>query len=61
MGAQANSVPAPAGSKRLMPERGMCWGCGKYYTTEYGVLPRHGLTKPKPKADCAGQLGLSDV
>jgi hypothetical protein len=61
MGVQANSVPARPESHWLMLERGLCQSCGKYYTTEYGVLPRHGHTEPKPKADCAGQLSLTDV
>jgi hypothetical protein len=35
--------------------------CFKYYTTERGILPTHGYTKPKPEPECAGQLAMTDV
>ena len=42
-------------------ERGRCPVCFKYYTTERGILPTHGYTKPKPEPECAGQLAMTDV
>lgn len=61
MGIKANRVPASAGSKRLTDERGLCPLCDRYYTTDRGLLPAHGYTKPKPKSDCAGQLAMIEL
>jgi len=61
MGEKAADVPASLWSNRTWDERGRCPVCFKYYTTVRGILPRHGYTKPEPKAECAGQLAMTDV
>jgi len=61
MGIEANRVPAPAGSKRLTVERGLCPLCDRYYTTDRGILPAHSYTKPTPKLECAGQLAMIEL
>lgn len=55
---KANSVPAKETSHKILEERGLCSRCGRYYTTENGRLPTHGLTEPKPKPEAEGQLSF---
>ena len=61
MGEKAADVFAPNSSRRISLERGRCSVCFRYYTTERGILPTHGWTKPRPAPECAGQLSLTDV